>query len=87
MKSGSNIYLKYTGIILILVILVVAYGYRNSQHSPGKDDKIVKTPTSTVSQAKTKKMAPGAACCKASFSRTKILSVKNAHTNITPERK
>ncbi len=84
MKSVSSIYLKYAGVIFILVFLIVAYGYRNSQPSPPKDEKLVKSAAARISEPRAKKMTPGASCCKVSFSRAKMLPVKNSQSNITP---
>lgn len=80
-----NFYLKYTGIIIILVFLALAYGCKDSKPSPIQATKVVKASTAGIFREK--KVARGASCCKASFSRTKMLSVKNSNPNIAPERK
>lgn len=78
--------MKYAGIILVLVVLLSAYGYRHSRSGSDKPSKTANTSVA-VTSVKSKKMAPGAACCKVSFSRAKMLSVKNNHTNIAPQGK
>ncbi|MES3019212.1 MAG: hypothetical protein V4721_15610 [Bacteroidota bacterium] len=86
MKTVNGKFLKYTGIIILFVFLSVAYGYRNYQPSQLKDNKAVKTSIAQVSQPTAKKMVPGAACCKSSFSRAKMLSGRNTHPNVAPAR-
>ncbi len=83
MKSAVNRYFKYTGIIVIAVLLGLVYGYRYSQ-PVRKNDRPVKASAANITTATPKKMVPGAACCKVSFSRAKMLSVKNAHSAIIP---
>ena len=85
MVSQASNYFKYAGVTLVLVVLFSAYRY-NTQTASGHPDKFSGTTVAT-DQVKTKKMVTGASCCKASFSRTKMLSVKNNHTNIAPQGK
>jgi hypothetical protein len=88
MKSGrtAGVYFKFSGIILALILLAAFYGHRYLQPSAqnGTGTSYVST---GVAKPAAKKMVPGAACCKASFSRSKMLSAKSTHTAIAPASK
>ncbi|SKB37796.1 hypothetical protein [Daejeonella lutea] len=85
MVSQGNNYLKYAGLTLVFVALFSVYAY-NTHTGSRNPDKFGGTTVAT-GHGKTRKMVKGASCCKASFSRSKMLSVKNNHTNIAPQGK
>ena len=62
---------------MIFVLLLLFYYSRASYSLSKMEDRPLKNFGLKNIQPSMKKMAPGAACCKRSFSRTSILSSKN----------
>lgn len=69
--------------ILLPVFLTAVYLYTSSQPFAKKENSSSKS-SAFISKRPDKKMAPGAACCKASFSRMQMIAGGSAHSAVTP---
>ena len=87
MKSARTTLIAKYAIVGFIVLTLVANGYRSSQPAAKHDGKQTNGKFSKVGKSETKAITPGSACCKASFSRAKMLSVKSAHFTIAPSDK
>ena len=87
LSQTLSTYLKFTGFISIFVLLLLFYLNRASYSLSKMEARPLKNSDIIKIQPLLKKMAPGAACCKGSFSRTAVLKSESSKAGIPSDHK
>ena len=83
-QKPAKLDFKYVLAILITLLVIAVFGYQLSQPVPENKSPGLIAASVKPAKAVTTPKGTGAACCKASFSRSKMLSVKNSSASIAP---